>query len=90
MTRILKEFHIKLCINKYNRKGINYPSKIDDWKMFEKNSPTFALSILYIKEICPVYISKINFNCEKQIILLMIPNEEKEEWHYLAITKIHY
>ena len=24
------------------------------------------------------YISKINSNCEKQIILLMIPNEEKE------------
>ena len=26
----------------------------------------------------PAYISKINLNCEKQIILLMIPNEEKK------------
>ena len=26
---------------------------------------------------CPVYISKINLNCEKQIILLIIPNEGK-------------
>ena len=37
------------------------------------------LLILYIKEkeICPVYISEINWNCENQIILFMIPNEEK-------------
>ena len=31
---------------------------------------------------------KINSNCEKQIILLMIPNKEKEGWHYLAVKKI--
>ena len=45
---------------------------------------------MYIKEkeICPAYISKITSNCEKQIILLMIPDEEKEGWHYLAITKL--
>ena len=71
--------NIKPFINKYNSKGINYPSKIDDWKTFEKNNPTVVLNILYIKEkeISPAYISKINSNCEKQIILLMIPNEEK-------------
>ena len=40
------------------------------------------------KEICPAYISKINSNCEKQIILLMVPNKEKEGWHYLAIKKL--
>ena len=63
--------NIKPFINKYNWKGINYPSKIDDWQTFEKNNPTIALNILYIKEkkICPVYISKINSNCEKQIII---------------------
>ena len=33
---------IKPFINKY---GIKYPSKIDDWKMFEKNNPTAALNI---------------------------------------------
>ena len=43
------------------------------------------------KEICPAYISKINSNCEKQIIMLMIPNEEKEDWHYLALKDyLHY
>ena len=79
--------NIKLFINKCKRKGINYPSKIDDWKTFEKNNPTIAFNILYVKEkeICPAYISKINSNCEKQLILLMIPNEEKEGWHYLSV-----
>ena len=55
--------------------------------MFEKNDPTIALNISYIKvkEICRAYISKINSNCEKQVILLMIPNKEKEVLHYLAV-----
>ena len=39
-------------------------------------------------EIYPAYISKIDSNSKKQIILLMIPNEEKEGWHYLAIKKL--
>ena len=42
--------NIKPFINKYYRKGTNYPSKIDNWKTFEKNNPTIALNILYIKE----------------------------------------
>ena len=38
-------------------------------------------NILYTKEkeICPAYISNINSNCEKQRVLLMIPNEEKKD-----------
>ena len=72
-----RTWSIKLSINKYNWKGINYPSKIDDWKNFEKNNPTIALNILYIKEkeIYVAYVSKFNSNCEKQIILLMILNK---------------
>ena len=56
--------------------------------MFEKNNLTIALIILYIKEkeICSAYISEINSNCEKKKTL-MIPNEEKEGWHYLAVKK---
>ena len=38
--------NIKSFINKYNWKGINYESKIDDWKTFEKNNP-ILLSIFY-------------------------------------------
>ena len=43
-------------------------------------------------EICPSYASKINSNSDdKQIILLMIPNEERESWHYLAVKNyLHY
>ena len=37
--------NIKPFINKYNGKGINYPSKTDHWKTFEKNNPTIALNI---------------------------------------------
>ena len=32
---------------------------------------------------------KINSRCEKQIILLMIPNEEKGGWHYLSVKNIY-
>ena len=73
-----------------NSKGINYPSKIDDWKTSEKNIPTISVNILYTKEkeIFPGYISKINSNCEKQIFLLMIPIAEKEGWNYLAVKKL--
>ena len=58
--------------------------------MFEKNNPTIALNILYIEEkkICSAYFSEINSNCGKQIILFMIPNEEKERWHNLAVKKL--
>ena len=45
---------------------------------------------MYIKrkEIFPASISIINFNCEKQIVLLMIPNKEKRGWHYLAAKRL--
>ena len=58
-------------------------------KCLRKNNPTIALNILYIKEkeICPSYIPKYNSTCEKQIILLMIPREEKV-WHYIAINEL--
>ena len=69
-------------INKHNCHGIKYPSKIDDWKMFEKNNLTIVLKQT---EMCHAYVSKINSDCEKQIILLMILNEVKEGWHYLAV-----
>ena len=52
--------------------------------MFEKQNPKTDLNVLYIKEmeICPVYVSKINSkinkDCEKQIILLKIPMKKKK------------
>ena len=32
--------------NKHNWERINYPSKIDDWKTFEKNNVTIVLQKL--------------------------------------------
>ena len=69
-NQIQKEFQIlnPLYINVSGKKGISYKWKIDDWKTFEKNIQAIALNILYIseKERCPVYISKINSNCENK------------------------
>ena len=48
--------NIKQFINKYKWKGINYPSKIDDWKTFEKNNPIIGLNVLYIKEMKYIYL----------------------------------
>ena len=62
---------IKPFINKYNWQGIDFPSKKDDWKKFEKNNVTIALNVLYAKKekIYPTYVSKHNSNREKQVIL---------------------
>ena len=48
----------------------------------------FFIYCILKKKICPAYISKINSNFEKQIIRLMIPNKEKEGWHYLPVKKL--
>ena len=53
--------------------------------MFEKNNLTIALNISYIKE----KVSKHNSTHEKQIILLMIPNEDKKGWLYLEVKKLY-
>ena len=81
---------IKPFINKYDWNGIKYPSKLDDWKTFQKNNSTIALNVSYIKEkeTHPVYISKHSSTSEKQTILLMIPNKEKEDWHYFTVKKL--
>ena len=42
--------NVKLFINKYNWEGINYQSKLDDWKRFQKNNQTITLNILYTKK----------------------------------------
>ena len=73
--------NIALFKIKYNWHEINYSSKLDDWKRFEKINPTVALNILYVKEkeIFQAYISNNNSTWEKQTILLMISNEESEK-----------
>ena len=41
--------NVKPFINKYNWKRINYLSKIDDWKTYEKNNPTMLLIFCILK-----------------------------------------
>ena len=53
----LKKKQNEPLINKYNWEEINYPSKKDVWKKFEKNNVTIALNILYTKKIYPTYVS---------------------------------
>ena len=71
--------NIKPFTNKYNWKGINYPSERDEWKKIEKNNVTISINVLYAKKekIYLAYVSKCNSNHAKQIILLMISNGEK-------------
>ena len=66
---------MKLLKNSFNK---------NDWKKnytkkFEKNNLTIGLNVLYAKKeknICPAYVSKLNSNHEKQVILLIISNIE--------------
>ena len=67
---------IKLFINQYDCKKIDFTSEKKDWKNFELNNKTIALNILFApyntEEIRLAYISKHNFKRENQVILLMI------------------
>ena len=76
---------IKPFIIRHNWEGINYLWEKYEWKKLTKNNVTIALNVLYAKKekIYPAYVSKHNSNCEKQVILLMIPNRQIR--HYLAV-----
>ena len=80
---------VKLFIEQYNWKYIDFPSTSKDWKKFELNNEV-ALNILYVphntKKIHIAYKSKHNLTREKQVILLMISNGEN--WHYLVIRSL--
>ena len=41
---------IKSFINKYNWEGINYPTKKNNWKKFEKNNLAIAVNVLYARK----------------------------------------
>ena len=65
-------------MNKYNWKGISFPSEKDHWKKIENTNVTIALNVLYAKKEKKyiLLVSKCNSDCEKQVILLMISNGE--------------
>ena len=80
---------IKPFIEKYNWEDIDIPSTGKDWKKFESNNEV-AINILYMpyntKKINIAYKSKNNLTREKQVILLMIINNQN--WHYLVLKNL--
>ena len=80
---------IQPFIEKYNWEDIDFLSTSKDWKKFESNNEV-ALNILYVpyntKKINIAYKSKNNLTREKQVILLMISNDQN--WHYLVVKKL--
>ena len=83
-------------INNYNWKDINFPAGTDEYKIFERNNKNIALNILSAplnkEEINIIYKSSYNRKREKQVVLLMITDNEQEDkpdkWHYLAVKSI--
>ena len=68
---------------------------MDDLKTFEKNNPTIALDVSYIKEkeICPGYISKIKTKRKtiKTNKSIKGSKQRKKGWNYRAVkTYLHY
>ena len=82
---------MKLFIDNYNWKDMEFLSHSKDWKKFEQNKKTIALNILFVpyntKQIRPGYISKYNHKRDNHVILLMITNDDKN-WHYLTVKSI--
>ena len=80
---------IKPFIEKYNWQDIDSPSTSKNWKKFECNNEA-ALNILYVpyntKKRNIADKSKNNLTQEKQIILLMISDDQK--WHYLVVKNL--
>ena len=71
---------LKPYINQYNWKDIKFPSDKEDWKKFEQNNKEIALNTLFVpynkKETEPAYTSKHNYKRKKQVILLMITDDD--------------
>ena len=86
-----KKSRLQPYVNQRNWKGIKLPSDKEDWKKFEQNDKEIVLNKLFVpynkKEIEQAYISKCNYKCIKQVILLMITDDGKR-WHYLAVRSL--
>ena len=63
----------------------------EDWKKFEQNNKEAVLNVLFVphnkKEIELAYTSKYNYKRKKQVILLMITDDDNR-WHYLAVKSL--
>ena len=55
---------IKIFIDQYNWKEIDFPSHKKDWKKFESNNKSIALNVLYV----PYNTEEIRRTCKSNII----------------------
>ena len=80
---------IKPFINNLNWKIINFPPEEQDYKTFEMNNKSIALNILQVNEQKISHLCKSEFNKtrKKQVILLVINDNEKQ--HYLAVKRLN-
>ena len=83
--------------NSYNWNDISFPGASVNFKIFEQNNKSIALNVLSIepvkKELFTTYRSKFNKEREKQVIILMInENEtvelEEHKYHYVAVKRL--
>ena len=81
----------KPYVSNYNWKGIGFPAKERNWKVFEKNNKDIALNIFSAqspeKKINLMRKSEHNSKRKKIVDLLMI-TDEKNNWHYAAIKNM--
>ena len=82
---------LKPFVNRYNWKDIEFLSYSKYWRKFEQNNMSIALNILFIpyntKQIRPAYVSKYNNECDIQVNLLIV-TDNNNNWHYLAVKGI--
>ena len=81
---------IKLFVDQYNWKEIDFPSHSKDWTKSKSNNKSIALNILYVphntKKVRHGYKSKYDLTRQNQVIILMITDGKK--WHYLAVKSL--
>ena len=73
---------LKPFISNYNWKDINFPAGISEWQKFERNNKDAALNILsasHIENVNIMYKSDYNRKREKQVVLLMITDNDQED-----------
>ena len=84
---------IKAFINNdLNQNNINFPPQEQDYKTFEMNNKSIALNILQVNEekISHLYKSEFNKTKEKQVILLILTDDNSpQKQHYLAVKRLN-
>ena len=86
---------IRPFINNLNWKNINFTPQEQDYKTLEMNNKSIALNVLHIQsneKISHCYKSEFNKIRERQVILLMIVDNEKHLFakHLNALLKKQY